>query len=73
MKKNVGNLDKVIRLIIALVIIVLGFAKVITGTFAIILFIIAAVFILTSIFSICPIWMLLGLSTCKKEQNNKTS
>jgi|WetSurMetagenome_2_1015567.scaffolds.fasta_scaffold200560_3 hypothetical protein len=69
MKKNVGTIDKVIRILIALVIIVLYFTNIINGTLGIILLIVAAIFILTSLFSICPIWMLFGLSTCKKEEN----
>jgi len=69
MKKNVGTIDKVIRILIALLIIALYFTNIITGTLGIILLIVAAIFILTSLFSICPIWMLLGLSTCKKEEN----
>jgi hypothetical protein len=69
MKKNVGIIDKVIRILIALVIIVLYFTNVIGGGLAIILFIIAAIMVLTSIFGICPAYMLFGLSTSKKEEN----
>jgi hypothetical protein len=68
MKKNVGTIDMVIRLLIALVIIVLYFTNVIGGTLAVILFIVAAIMVLTSIFGICPAWMLFGISTCKKEE-----
>ena len=68
MKKNVGPIDKMIRVLIAMVIIVLYFTHVITGTLSIILLIVAAIFILTSLLSLCPVWMLLGLSTCKKEE-----
>jgi hypothetical protein len=69
MKKNVGTIDKVIRILIALVIIALYFTNIIIGTLGIILLIVAAIFILTSLLSLCPIWMLLGLSTSKKEEN----
>jgi hypothetical protein len=68
MKKNVGTIDMMIRLLIALAIIVLYFTNVISGTLAVILFIIAAIMVLTSIFGICPAWMLFGISTCKKEE-----
>ena len=68
MKKNMGTIDKVIRLLIALVIIVLYFTNVIAGTLAIILLIVAALFILTSFLSFCPAYLPFGLSTCKKEE-----
>jgi len=69
MKKNMGTIDKVIRLLIALVIIVLYFTNVITGVLSIILFIVAAVFILTSIIGFCPAYLPFKISTCKKENN----
>jgi hypothetical protein len=68
MKKNVGNIDKAIRILIALVVIALYFTNIITGTLGIILLIVAAILILTSIVSFCPIWMILGLSTGNKEE-----
>ena len=68
MKKNIGNIDKAIRLLIALAVVVLAFAKVITGTLAIVLLILAAVFVLTSLFGVCPLYLLLGLNTGKKKE-----
>lgn len=67
MKKNVGSADKVVRILIALVILVLAFAKVITGTLAIILLILAVILVLTSLISICPIYLPFGISTSKKK------
>ena len=69
MKKNVGSIDKVIRILIALVIIALFFTNIIVGTLGIILLIVAAILILTSLVSFCPIWVFLGLSTRKKGEN----
>ena len=63
-----GLIDKVIRILIALVIIVLYFTNVINGTLAIILLIVAALFILTSFLSFCPAYLPFGLSTSKKEE-----
>jgi len=68
MKKNMGPIDKVIRILIALVIIVLYFTHVINGTLAIILLIVAALFILTSFLEFCPAYLPFGFSTCKKEE-----
>ncbi len=67
MKKNVGTVDKVIRLLIAVTVVILYFTNVISGTVGIILLVLSAVLVVTSIVSICPIWLALGLSTKKKE------
>jgi len=62
-----GVIDKVIRILVAVVVVVLYFLHVISGTLAIILLILAGVFVLTSILGICPLYLPLGLSTRKKE------
>lgn len=62
-----GSADKVIRILLAIVIGVLYFTEQINGTAAIILLILAAVFILTSLISVCPLYLPFGLSTRKKE------
>ncbi len=67
MKKNVGTIDKVIRILIAVIVVVLYFTNVISGTLGIILLALSAIFVVTSLFSFCPIWKVLGLSTRKKE------
>ena len=63
MKQNMGTVDRVIRLIIVLLIAALYFTGQISGTAAIILGIIALVFLLTSIMGFCPAYLPLGLST----------
>lgn len=69
MKKNMGNTDRMIRIAVAAVVAILLFTKVITGIFAIVLAVLAAVFVLTSVVSICPLYSIVGLSTCPvKEQ-----
>lgn len=67
MKKNIGSIDKVIRILVAVLILTLAFTKVLTGTVAIVAFILAAVFILTSLVSFCPLYLPFGLSTNKKK------
>lgn len=66
MKKNMGTIDKVIRVLVAVVILVLYFTHVISGTLAVILLILAAVFVVTSLLGLCPLYLLFGLSTRKK-------
>lgn len=67
MKKNMGLIDKVIRILVAVVVIVLYFTHIISGILAIILLVLAGVFILTSLIGVCPLYLPFGLSTNKKE------
>ena len=64
MKKNVGNTDKIIRLLVAATIAVLYFTQVITGTLGLVLLAAGAVLALTSLVSFCPLYTALGLNTC---------
>lgn len=65
MKKNMGTLDRVLRIAIAIAIIALYFTQIISGTMAIILLIIAAAFIITSFISFCPLYLPFGIRTRK--------
>ncbi|MDO9254215.1 MAG: DUF2892 domain-containing protein [Bacteroidales bacterium] len=67
MKSNMGTTDKIIRIAIAALIAVLYFTKVIPGTVGIILLVLAAVFVLTSLISFCPLYPLVGMNTTKKK------
>ena len=67
MKKNMGTVDKVIRILVAVVLVVLYFTHIITGVLAIILLAVAAIFVVTSFLSFCPLYWPFGLSTRKKE------
>ena len=64
--KNMGTLDRIIRLVIAAVIAVLYFTGNLSGLAAIILGILAVIFVVTSIVSFCPLYVPFGLSTRKK-------
>ena len=68
MKKNMGSADKIIRLIIAAIIVVLYFTNVVSGTLGIVLLILAGVFVLTSFISFCPLYAPFGLSTCQTKE-----
>lgn len=67
MKKNMGTIDKVIRVLIAIVFAILFFTKVITGAVGIILLVLAIIFVLTSLISFCPLYKPFGINTAKKE------
>ncbi len=61
-----GVIDKSVRIAAAVVIAILYFTHVISGTVAIILLIIAGIFIVTSFISFCPMYYPFGISTRKK-------
>jgi len=66
MQKNMGTADRAIRVLIAVLLGVLIFAGQIVGVTAIILGIVAIVFVLTSVVGFCPLYVPLKHSTCKK-------
>jgi len=66
MKKNMGTIDRSIRVALAVAVGILYLAGKITGTVAIILGVIAAVFLVTSVMAFCPLYTLLGISTRKE-------
>lgn len=68
MKKNMGNIDRIIRILVAIIIAVLVFTNVISGTLGIVLLILAGVFVLTSLISFCPLYTLVGINTCPKDK-----
>lgn len=65
MKKNMGNSDKLVRLLIAVVIAILYYTKVIDGTVAIVLMAVGIILLLTSLLNFCPLYKIFGLNTCK--------
>lgn len=65
MKKNMGNGDRAVRLIVAAIIALLYFTNTISGTLAIILGVVAIIFVATSLINFCPLYTLLGINTCK--------
>lgn len=68
MEKNMGLADKGIRLVLAALVAVLYFVNIISGTTAILLGILAVVFVFTSFISFCPLYLPFGISTCKKNK-----
>jgi hypothetical protein len=67
MKKNMGNADRLIRVVLAVILAALYFTGTVSGTPGTILVVVAAVFLLTSAIGFCPLYAPLGLSTCAKE------
>ncbi len=65
MKKNMGTLDRILRFIVAAVFAYLYFSGTITGVWGIILLVLGAVFVLTSLVSFCPLYLPFKISTRK--------
>ena len=63
MKKNIGRTDQLLRLLAAAVIAVLLVAGMVKGTAAVVLAILAAVFVITTFVGFCPLYKPLGIST----------
>ncbi|GER60731.1 membrane protein [Patiriisocius marinus] len=71
MKKNMGSIDRLVRIIVAAVVALLYFNEVISGTLGLVLLVLAVVFVVTSLISFCPLYLPFGLSTCKVKQNEE--
>lgn len=66
MKRNMSDLDRIIRLVVAAVFAYLYFGGIVTGALGIILVVLAAVFTLTSVIAFCPLYLPFKFSTYKK-------
>jgi|LakMenEpi03Aug12_release.lakeMendotaPanAssembly.Ray.scaffolds.fasta_scaffold657479_2 hypothetical protein len=66
MKKNIGYVDGIIRLIVAALIVLFYGIGMINGTSALLLMFIAVIFVLTSLVRVCPLYLSFGISTRKK-------
>lgn len=67
MKTNMASFDRIARILIALVFAALYFTGTVTGTTGVILLVLGAVFVLTSLISFCPLYTLFGINTCSKK------
>ena len=68
MKTNMGSLDRISRILLAAVMSVLYFTNSVTGVWGIVLLAISAVFVVTSLVRFCPLYRLVGFSTCPKKK-----
>jgi hypothetical protein len=72
MKQNMGTIDRAVRIILALVVVALSIANIISGTLAIILGAVAGILALTSAMGFCPLYIVANLSTKKTEAVSKS-
>ena len=64
-----GTADRIIRVMLAVIVSVLYFTNTISGTFGIVLLVLAGVFLVTSLVSFCPLYTLVGLNTCPAKKD----
>jgi hypothetical protein len=69
MKENIGNTDRIIRVVVAVVIAVLYFTNTITGILGYLLLAVGGIFILTGLLGTCPIYYAFGINTCSVKSN----
>lgn len=65
MKTNMGNIDRLVRIVLAASIIVLYYEGKINGTYATIALVISGIFVITSFVSVCPLYFPFGINTRK--------
>jgi hypothetical protein len=66
MKKNIGNYDVYLRLILGVVFVSLFATGSLVGGFSYVLLLLGLVLVSTAWFRYCPIYSLFGINTCKK-------
>ena len=64
MSLNVGGTDRVVRILLGALLLVLAFFHVITGTAAVVAYVVAAIALVTGLFRFCPAWAIFGINTC---------
>jgi len=65
MKRNLSNIDRIVRVIVAVLLAYLYFGGIVTGTLGIVLVVLGAVFVLTSVVAFCPLYAPFKFSTYK--------
>lgn len=67
MKRNVGSIDKILRVLLALLFGTLYFTGMITGILGLILLVLGGIFMITGFISFCPIYAIFGINSCEKD------
>ena len=65
MKKNVGNGDRFLRIMIGIIALILVMGNVVEGTWMWIALAVGLIMVVSSSLQFCPAYTLLGINTCK--------
>lgn len=68
MKKNVGSVDKIVRIIIAVIAAYVAYAHMVASPWDYVLYAVAAIMVLTSLMGTCPLYSIFGMNTCKVKE-----
>lgn len=68
MKHNVGGVDRIGRIVVGIVLLIVGLAAPIEMTWRIVALVVAAVALVTATVRFCPANWLLGINTCEREE-----
>jgi hypothetical protein len=65
MKRNMSNIDRIVRVVLAAVFAYLYFGGIVTGSLGIVLVVLGTVFLLTAVIAFCPLYAPFKISTYK--------
>ena len=68
MKANIGSSDKLVRLALAIILIVLFYKEIVTGTLGIVALVLALVLTVTSLINYCPLYSIFKINTGAKKE-----
>jgi hypothetical protein len=66
MKRNLSDIDRIVRVALAAIFAYLYFGGIVTGSLGIVLIVLGAVFLLTAVIAFCPLYAPFKFSTYKK-------
>jgi len=64
-----GNVDRLVRVILALVFAALYFTNTVSGTLGLVLLVLGGIFLATSVISFCPLYTIFGINTCSADKS----
>jgi uncharacterized membrane protein HdeD (DUF308 family) len=65
MTKNVGGMERGVRLLVGVSLLGLAFFHVLSGTVAIVAYVVGTVALMTGLVQYCPAWSIFGINTCR--------
>jgi len=68
MKKNVGSIDKIVRIIIAIAAIYFAYTGKVENPWNYVLYAVGGIMILTSLLGTCPLFSIFRINTCKVKE-----
>jgi len=69
MSRNVGTVEQVVRILIGVVLVGLGLSHILSGTLAIVGYVVGAIALVTGFVRYCPAWAIFGVNTCTTNQS----